>query len=252
MPRTRRFESRSNIYHVMLRGVNRQQIFFDEEDYRQFLHLLAQYKTVCGYKLYAYCIMGNHIHMLIRTVDEPLEIIFKRIGSAFVYWYNGKYERVGHLFQDRYRCEPVENEAYFRSVLRYILMNPVAAGLCRHPAEYPYSSARAYLKGQGGITDTDEVLERFGGEAFRVYLLQENEDKCMEMDEVVKKRVTDTRAREEIIKEFGTITPSAGYAKMRQDFSQSMKKLYKQGLSIRQISRLTGLPKKIIENSLKR
>ena len=68
-------------------------------------------------------------------------------------------------------------------------------------------------------TDTDEVLERFGGEAFRDYLLQENEDKCMEMDEVVKKRVTDTRAREEIIKEFGTITPSAGYAKMTGGFS---------------------------------
>lgn len=251
MSRKRRFESRTNIYHVMLRGVNRQQIFYDEEDYRKFQHLLAHYKSICGYKLYAYCIMGNHIHMLIQTGEEPLEIIFKRIGTTFVYWYNAKYERVGHLFQDRYRCEPVETEAYFRTVLRYILRNPVAAGICCHPAEYPYSSARAYMKGEGGITDTAEVFERYGQEEFKYFLDQENEDKCMEMDEVIIKRVTDTVARQQILQEFGTMTPSAGFVKTRHVFRQSMKKLHKQGMSIRQISRLTGLPKKIVENSLK-
>ncbi len=235
----------------MLRGVNRQQIFYDEEDFMHLQHLLAQYKTVCGYKLFAYCIMGNHIHFLLKTGKEPLEIVFKRLGTAFVYWYNAKYERVGHLFQDRFRCEPVENESYFYVVLRYILRNPVAAGLCRFPEEYPYSSARAYIKGEGGITDTEEVLHRFGREELQSYLAQDNEDQCMEMEEVIKKRVTDSAAREQILQEFGTITPSAGCAKNRQAFSMSIKKLHDQGISIRQISRLTGLSKRIIENCLR-
>lgn len=75
----------------MLRGINRQQVFFDKEDYRVFENILRHYKSICDFRLFAYCIMGNHIHLLIRTGSVPLEKIFKRIGSAFVYWYNCKY-----------------------------------------------------------------------------------------------------------------------------------------------------------------
>jgi len=86
----------------MQRGINQQQIFEDEEDYVKYLEVLETCKTVAGFELYGYCLMGNHIHLLLKTQKEDLGLIFKRIGARYVFWYNWKYRRSGHLFQDRY------------------------------------------------------------------------------------------------------------------------------------------------------
>ena len=129
MPRQARRLSESGIYHIMLRGINRQQIFEDPEDYDKFIDVLKACKEVSGFEIYAYCLMGNHIHLLIKPDKEPLELIFKRIGSRYVYWYNWKYNRTGHLFQDRFKSEPVDSDEYFLTVLRYIHCNPVKSGL---------------------------------------------------------------------------------------------------------------------------
>ena len=106
MPRTARRRSGTGIYHIMMRGINRQRIFEDDEDNRMFLQFLLKYKNQCGYKILAYCLMGNHIHLLMKEGDEPLEIVFKRMGAGFVNWYNVKYQRTGHLFQGRFKSEP--------------------------------------------------------------------------------------------------------------------------------------------------
>lgn len=127
MPRKARIESKSGIYHIMLRGINRQQIFEDDEDFEKFLWVLKDVKQLSRFKLYGYCLMGNHIHLLLKPENEPLELIFRRIGSKYVYWYNLKYQRTGHLFQDRFKSEPVENISSFFVVLRYIHQNPVKA-----------------------------------------------------------------------------------------------------------------------------
>ena len=89
--------SKSNIYHIMLRGINRQQIFLDEEDHRHFLEVLEQCREISEFRLYAYCLMGNHIHLLLHADGEPLEQVMKRIGTRYVVWYNNKYARTGHL-----------------------------------------------------------------------------------------------------------------------------------------------------------
>ena len=120
MPRSARKKSKTGIYHVMLRGINQQQIFEDNEDSEKFLQILKDCKAISEFKLYAYCLMGNHIHLLIHETEEPIEKFMKRIATRFVYWYNIKYQRVGHLFQDRFKSEPVEDDAYFLTVLRYI------------------------------------------------------------------------------------------------------------------------------------
>ena len=111
----------------MLRGINRQQIFEDAEDCHKFLTILTEYKAQCGYSIYAYCLMGNHIHLLLKEGTESLEQVFKRVCGKFVYWYNAKYQRTGHLFQDRFKSEPVDTEAYLQTVIRYIHQNPVIA-----------------------------------------------------------------------------------------------------------------------------
>jgi len=128
MPRQAREKSEKGIYHIILRGINKQQIFEDEEDYFKFLDTIEKYKTTSGYKILAYCLMGNHIHLLLMTGKESLEKIFKRIGSSYVYWYNWKYGRAGHLFQDRFKSEPVDDEDYLFTVLKYIHQNPLKCG----------------------------------------------------------------------------------------------------------------------------
>ncbi|HCW03277.1 MAG TPA: transposase, partial [Clostridium sp.] len=153
MPRTAREKSSGDIYHVMLRGINRQLIFQDEEDSEYFIEVLAQCSAVSGFGLYASCLMGNHVHLLIHVKNEPLATIMTRIGVRYVTWYNTKYERIGHLFQDRYKSEAINDNTYFMTVLRYILNNPVKARICKNSAEYSLSSASSYFN-RNGITDT--------------------------------------------------------------------------------------------------
>ena len=129
MPRQARKKSKSNIYHIILRGINQQIIFEDSEDYTRFIETLDRYKAVSGYNVFAYCLMSNHIHMLIKAEKEEPDLIMKRIECSYVYWYNSKYYRSGHLFQDRFRSEPVETDEYFLTVLRYIHQNPIKAKL---------------------------------------------------------------------------------------------------------------------------
>ena len=143
MPRHARKRAESGIYHVILCGINQQQIFEEEEDNLKFLQILKECKELCGFRLLAYCLMGNHVHLLLKEGTEPLEQVFKRIGGRFVYWYNVKYQRVGHLFQDRFKSEPVDSDAYLLTVIRYIHQNPVKAGLCERPEDYPFPAGRS-------------------------------------------------------------------------------------------------------------
>ena len=131
MPRSAREISENSTYHIMLRGINQQQIFEEAEDYTKFLEILKHYQAVSEYKVYAYCLMGNHIHLLMEFGKEDIGQVFKRIGAKYVYWYNIKYGRKGHLFQDRYKSEPVDDDSYFLTVMRYIHQNPIKAGLCK-------------------------------------------------------------------------------------------------------------------------
>ena len=141
----------------MLRGINRQQIFKDREDYEKFLSALNDVKLIGSFKLYAYCLMGNHIHLLIKEKRKGLDQIFRKIRSRFVYRYNVKYDREGHLFQDRYKVESVDSEEYLFTVLRYIHQNPVKASLCETVDEYEFSSYSEFISGQN-IVDTGDIF----------------------------------------------------------------------------------------------
>ena len=113
MSRTARIRSETGIYHVMLRGINRQKIFLDAEDNLHFLEILRKCSVISGFQLFAYCLMGNHVHLLIKIGTENLGLVMKRIGIRYSGWYNQKYNRIGHLFQDRYKSEPVQDEKFF-------------------------------------------------------------------------------------------------------------------------------------------
>ena len=118
MPRRPRVPSGTEIYHVMMRGINHQNIFEEPEDYYQFINILDRMRTQyddmgnpsgtnCTY--YAYCLMSNHFHLLIREQEEKVGDTIKRIAGAYVYYYNHKYLRDGHLFKERFKSEPVRS-----------------------------------------------------------------------------------------------------------------------------------------------
>lgn len=249
MPRKGRKKSESGIYHIILRGQNRQIIFEDDEDKERFLQTLEDCKRKSEFKIYGYCLMGNHIHLLLREIKEEVGIIMRRIGASYVYWYNWKYKRCGHLFQDRYKSEAVETDAYFLTVLRYIHRNPVKAGLCSQMSDYKWSSYHEYIN-HTGITDTDFALNIFDEDrekavkTFIRYHYEAKEDHCLDMEE--SKRLTDEEAKEIIKKKCG-ISSSL----QLKDFeiekrNRCIKELKGKGLSTRQIERLTGLSRSII------
>lgn len=251
MPRSARKKSETGIYHVMLRGINRQPIFEDEEDYRRFLYVLRDCKRVSGFQLFAFCLMPNHIHLLIRAIREPLDLIFKRIGTRFVYWYNLKYERVGHLFQDRYKSEPVEDDAYFLTVLRYIVQNPMKAGLEATPGTYRWSCYRDYSAAKSYMTDTDFADGFFPSRAdLLAYLRQPNEDRAMDLRPSIV-RISDQKAASIARTITGCASVSAFQQLDRQRQLDSVLQLRQHNLTIAQITRATGMSPATVSRILK-
>ncbi len=255
MPRTARKKSKSEIYHIIMRGINRQTIFEDEEDCAQFLATLKRYKEKSGYQVYAYCLMGNHVHLLMKTGIEPLEQVMRRLCGSYVYWYNNKYQRIGNLFQDRFKSEPIEDDQYFQTVQRYIHQNPVKAGLVKHIEEYKWSSFHEYVN-QGDLININFLLEMMSGERekkvqkFIEYTNDISEHECLDIDSESKPRIRDEEARV-IIKTVCNLKNSIDLQQLdcltRNMYLRMLKQRY--NLSIRQIERLTGINRGIILKS---
>ncbi|VBB09367.1 Hypothetical protein LUCI_4657 [Lucifera butyrica] len=250
MPRKAREKSESGIYHIIMRGINRQTIFEEEEDQAHFLQTLGKYKEKSQYKVYAYCLMGNHVHLLLKIGIEPLEQVMRRLCGSYVYWYNTKYQRVGNLFQDRFKSEPVQDEQYFQIVQRYIHQNPVKAGLVKEVGEYKWSSYNEYVD-QAGLVDVELMLGMISEERekairiFTEYTNEINEDVCLDIDNE-KGRITDEEARL-IIKTVCKVKNAIDLQKFDVTTrNEYLKKLKAEHLSIRQIERLTGINRGIV------
>ena len=251
MPRTARKTAGSNIFHVMLRGINRQDIFEEDEDRLQFMTILCRCRELSGFRLHAFVLMSNHIHLLIEPAGETLDMVFRRIGTRYAVWYNRKYQRAGHLFQDRFRSENVETEQYYKTVLRYILQNPMKAGLEKRPGSYKWSSYLAYEKGRSLLTDTHYALDVFGSrETLLEYLAENNDDSVMDEED------HDWRLRDDSAKEIIRRITGCVYVSDFQRFDLSAQKefakeLYIERLSIRQIARMTGMSKSTVARAVK-
>ena len=154
MPRKPRIFSPTGIYHIILRSINQHIIFEDDDDYHKMLYILSDCKRTFDIDIYAYCLMDNHIHLLIRSSEDYLASFFQSLGTRFVRWYNTKYSRSGHLFQDRYYSIPVVREQQYLSTLTYIHNNPVKSALCRYPSEYRWSSYNAFYGQKNPLVDT--------------------------------------------------------------------------------------------------
>jgi len=239
MARGKRIISLSGIYHVMVRGINQQRIFNDEEDNLTFLEILKEFRVALDYQVFAYCLMVNHAHILIKIPSNMvIGDIMKRIGTKYVQWYNRKYYRCGHLFQDRFKSEPVETDECLFSVLRYIHQNPVKSSIV-NSLFYKYSSYREYING-GVFADVDIILNMIDMDEFIEFHKCENEDAFLE-NESSDFRLNDADVMK-IILRMSKCRNVEDFIKLDKDVKiKFVKKLKKKGLPIKQISRLTGI-----------
>ncbi|WP_252183540.1 transposase [Rossellomorea vietnamensis] len=199
MPRKSREKSSTGVYHIVFRGINRQTIFEDEEDKMVLLQKLARFMKVSSVELYAFCLMDNHVHLLVKETKESISDFMKRLSSSYVYWYNVKYQRCGHLFQERFNSENVESDAYFITVLRYIHQNPLKAGLVRSVWDSKWTSIREYVR-KVKLVEIDRGLNLFSSDRqlarkrFIDYMQKHNNDQCLDINEKV--RLSDEQVRE--------------------------------------------------------
>lgn len=252
MPRAARKKSATDVYHIVVRGANHQMIFEEEADYKKYLNILLHYKEEQHFDVYAYCLMNNHIHLLIHTPETSLENIFRRVNTTYSMWFNMKYDRVGFLQQGRYFSEPVEDMRYLNNVVRYIHQNPFKAGLEVYPGEkYPWSSIYEYENEKTDLVDTSLVLEQMGGKD-RFMELQKLEvvEDCMDLHKL-RKRIPDDVAMD-IIKECCDCASAKEFQELpKSSRDRNLKILNKKGLSVRQINRLTGISKGVVERVLR-
>jgi putative transposase len=145
MPRSPRLHVPDGFYHAILRGNNRQPLFFDDDDRRRLDGLIAIASERYGCRIHAYCWMTNHLHIAVQIGQPPLGRFVQWVASQYARTTNRRHGRTGHLFERRYRALLVEQDSYLLQLVRYIHLNPVAAGLVRDAGEYQWSSHRVYL-----------------------------------------------------------------------------------------------------------
>ena len=190
MPRSARERSQTGIYHIMLRGIDKRDLFLTENDYKKFLHYVESAKEKSEISLLAYCLMTNHVHMLLKEGNEEVGDSIRRIAVGYAQYHNRTHGRTGHLFQNRYQSEPVNNDSYLLVVSRYIHQNPLKAGLAKNIKDYKWSSYNHYLSDKETITDKDFLKKYFANiRGFIEFNNQSNSDQCLDFNE--KARYTD-------------------------------------------------------------
>lgn len=258
MPRNARVKSKNGVYHVMLRGANRQEIFHDDEDQIRFLETIKKFKEQSEMKVYAWCLMNNHVHLLLKEGNEELSVTMKRIGVSFVAYYHWKYRTTGHLFQDRFKSENVETKKYFQTVVRYIHQNPVKAGIVQHVDEWKWSSCLAYYGKTNEyeeLLDGNVVLSMFSNELnmarsrFKKFNKQENNDQCLD-NQMTRRRLTDEEARAKIRQVLGAFEIAQVKSLPRSERNELLRSVKKiEALSQRQAARILGVSPMLINRA---
>lgn len=163
MARPIRIQFSGAFYHVISRGNAKQPIFADDNDRLLFLANLAAVSARLDWRIWSYCLMGNHYHVLLETADPTLSIGMRDVNGIYAQGFNRRHGRVGHLFQGRFLGLMVDNEAYLNEVCRYIVLNPVRAGLCRSAGEWRWSSYPDVIRGRSSMRSlaVDLLIRRF-------------------------------------------------------------------------------------------
>ena len=160
MPAKPRVYSESGYMHITARGNGKQILFEEKPDYLFFLHLLKKYSIETKVSICAFCLMENHVHLLIYDPEKNVSLFMKKLCVTYAGYFNRKYDRIGHLFQGRFGSKVIDDEDYLLTVFRYILNNPRESGI-NNAAEYPWSSYKSYGN-PNSFVDTGIIQELLG------------------------------------------------------------------------------------------
>lgn len=202
MPRSSRknMKSFSGVYHIILRGINSQEIFFDDVDRKKFIKEIRNTKNKYNYELYAYVLMNNHVHLLINDKNDSISKIIQSLATSYAIYFNKKYDRIGHLFYNRFHSKCVEDLSYLLNLQKYIHKNPQKDGICKMD-KYKWSSYQEYIT-KGDITDVEFILNMFNEdrvkavELWQAYNLTTINNEDYEFE--IKRKLTDDEAIKEI------------------------------------------------------
>lgn len=163
MARKPRIHAPNAYYHVIQRGVERRDVFVDDRDYERFLRTLGDAAREDDWRVHAYCLMSNHVHLVVQAGVEPIAKAMQRLFFRYAGAFNRRHQRSGHLFQGRYKAVLVASDPYIQELVRYVHLNPVRAGVERIPERFRYSSHRYYIGGdEPDWLTTRSVLGMFG------------------------------------------------------------------------------------------
>ena len=166
MARPLRIEFPGGLYHLTSRGDRREDIYLNDADRQRWLDLLGEVCVRHNWLCHAYCLMDNHFHIVIETVDGNLSAGMRQLNGVYTQWHNRTHSRVGHVFQGRFKAIIVQRESYLLELARYVVLNPVRAGMCAVPEQWPWSSYRAMV-GQAHRPNwlhTEWLLTQFGNQ----------------------------------------------------------------------------------------
>ena len=245
MPRSARKESGYGIYHVMMRGINRQAIFDDDEDCHRFMDILADLPfqhdedgsllpiRTCA--IYAWCLMSNHFHLLVMEKDWKIAEVIKSLASSYVYYYNKK--------KERFKSEPCNDMEYFTTLLRYIHQNPVKAGIVEDAADYEWSSWKQdYLRDPDElgwpISHVRSVLKRISLEELTALVNEPCNANCVDVDNT--RRLQDSEVKDFIAAQCGAKSVAEFQRLTTEEQTRIVLDAKAEGASIRQVMSLTG------------
>ena len=258
MPRAARQFSKTGFYHIMMRGINRERIFEKEAAKKEILHILAVKVRETDVGIYAYCVMDNHIHLVLKSEPQELAVFMKKLNGSFAMYYNREQRRVGHVFQDRYKSERIEDEEYFWGVIRYIHLNPAKAHLVKNAEDYQWSSMKDFLLGksdvlakealalkQDNFKDNRSFLDMHKQEDLHIYLEVKEE-----LDEM--KKAAGSQLIENILVEHG-ITTVMELREQEEALENLLGRLARElKLSYQEIAKMTGLSYSMVQRLVQR
>ena len=251
MPRKPREFSETNIYHIILRGNDKTDIFYEDQDRYVFLERVEETKKKFNYEIFSYCLMNNHIHMIIRVKNNFLSKAIQSLAVRYSAYFNKKFNRTGHLFQNRFFSKKVENLNYFLTVCKYIHRNPEKANIAK-TENYKWSSYKEYV-GKEKIINKNVLMHYFGDsiEEFKNYtLINDDKEQLYNFAEFeLIKKLSEEDVRNLIIQKFSLKNASDVSLlekDKRDEILMSLKEL--KGTSLAQIARITKMTPYYIKN----
>jgi len=250
----RRTYSNSQIYHIIIKGIDNQNIFYDDQDRYVFLKKLLLTKQEYENKIYAYCLMDNHIHMVIRIQKQFLSKAMQSLMIRYVQYFNKKYERIGTLVQSRFKSKNIEDQRYFLEVCRYVHRNPENAGMTK-TNEYKWSSYQEYLQ-KGKIVDKEILLHYFNNDINEFINYTEKKDNIENLSEIAEfeiiGRLKDEETLEIIMKIFNindvSQVPTFFKSRSKAELEEDILKIKRiKGTNKTQVARLIRVDRKTVK-----